>query len=233
MRIATYNVHDCIGKDGQCSPERITAVLTELDADVIALQEVTLDHAGERLASLQAVMQMRVLDGTLFDRGKGRYGNILLSRHCVVAQRWYQLTVTAREPRGVLDARLDIGGDMLRVCATHLGLTSRERRHQIGRLAELLDGDQFATVLLGDFNVWCGSRELRPFARLGFQHLKVRSFPNWWVPLFPLDRIFAVSPVAIRRCWRHVSPLSRVASDHYPIVAEVEITSKSASSRRN
>lgn len=228
MRVATYNVHDCVGADGRYSPERIAEVLLELDAQVIALQEMTLDHAGDLLGSLEATTRMRVLDGTLFERGTGGYGNVLLSQSRIVAQTRHELTVARREPRGALDARLEIGGDELRVCALHLGLARRERRHQIERLSGLLANGRVATVLLGDFNVWVGSWELRPLARLGFRHLKVRSFPTWGTPILSLDRIFAVSPAVIRRCWRHASPLSRVASDHYPIVAEIEITPPSS-----
>ena len=40
LTLATYNVHRCIGTDGRYSPGRIVSVLRELDADVIALQEV-------------------------------------------------------------------------------------------------------------------------------------------------------------------------------------------------
>ena len=40
IKLATWNLHRCIGRDGVMSPERCAAVLKEIDADVIALQEV-------------------------------------------------------------------------------------------------------------------------------------------------------------------------------------------------
>ena len=40
IRIATYNVHKCKGLDGRVSVKRIAEVLSELDADVVALQEI-------------------------------------------------------------------------------------------------------------------------------------------------------------------------------------------------
>ena len=40
LRIVTYNIHKCRGMDARVRPERISAVLAELDADIIALQEV-------------------------------------------------------------------------------------------------------------------------------------------------------------------------------------------------
>ena len=41
MRVATYNVHSCIGTDGRHDPDRIATVIAELDADIVALQEFT------------------------------------------------------------------------------------------------------------------------------------------------------------------------------------------------
>ena len=41
IRVATYNVHGCIGTDGRHDPGRVANVITELDADVVALQEFT------------------------------------------------------------------------------------------------------------------------------------------------------------------------------------------------
>ena len=35
-----YNIHECVGGDGRRDPERIAAVLREIDADIIGLQEV-------------------------------------------------------------------------------------------------------------------------------------------------------------------------------------------------
>ena len=40
LRIATYNIHRCRGMDRRVVPRRIIVVLRDIDADVIALQEV-------------------------------------------------------------------------------------------------------------------------------------------------------------------------------------------------
>ena len=39
LRVATYNVHACVGTDGRHDPDRVASVITELDADIVALQE--------------------------------------------------------------------------------------------------------------------------------------------------------------------------------------------------
>ena len=46
LTVATYNIHDAIGADGEFAPERIAAVIAELNADVIALQEIGSHVAG-------------------------------------------------------------------------------------------------------------------------------------------------------------------------------------------
>ena len=41
LRVATYNVHECVGTDGRQDPDRIASVVSELNADIVALQEFT------------------------------------------------------------------------------------------------------------------------------------------------------------------------------------------------
>jgi endonuclease/exonuclease/phosphatase family metal-dependent hydrolase len=223
LRVATYNTHDCIGRDGKYSPERIADVILEMRADLVALQEITLDHAGDLVAHLEKTTGMLTVDGTIFDRGVGRYGNVLLSRYGVLEQRLHDLSYSGSEPRGVIDTVLMIEGHPLRVLATHLGLTSPERTDQIRRLANLLTDDLHPTVLLGDFNVWLIMRPFAELRNLGFTYTDIRTFPTWPFPLLSLDRIFVRAPVVIKRCSRHDSPNSWIASDHFPVVAEVEV----------
>ncbi|MGI4984205.1 MAG: endonuclease/exonuclease/phosphatase family protein, partial [Janthinobacterium lividum] len=54
LKIATYNIHGAVGTDGRFAPERIAAVLAEIGADVVALQEVPLggDATPDVLAML-------------------------------------------------------------------------------------------------------------------------------------------------------------------------------------
>jgi endonuclease/exonuclease/phosphatase family metal-dependent hydrolase len=223
LRVATYNTHDCIGRDGKYSPERIADVILEMRVDVVALQEITLDHAGDLVARLEKTTGMLTVDGTIFGRGVGRYGNVLLSRYGIREQISHDLSHPGCEPRGVIDTVLVIDGRPLRVLATHLGLTTPERSDQLRRLADLLFDDLHPTVLLGDFNVWLKRRPFVELRNLGFMYTDIRSFPTWPFPMLSLDRIFVRAPVVIKRCSRHDSPNTWIASDHFPIVADVEI----------
>lgn len=223
LRIATYNVHDCVGRDRRFDPERIGAVIREMQVDLVALQEVTLDHAGELAARLARDTDMAAVDGTLFARGVGRYGNLILTRLTVLQNRLHDLSVAKREPRGALELVVDTDAGPFRVCATHLGLRRGERRSQLARLAELLAPGDEAAALLGDFNVWQHPREFASLLAAGFDHQRVYSFPTWPYPMLALDRIFARGPARIVHCHRHASATARVASDHYPVVAELAI----------
>lgn len=222
VRLATYNAHDCIGRDGVYDPVRIANIVAAMDADVVALQEVTLDHAGDVLATLENATGMRAVDGTLFDRGVGRYGNVLLTRHAVTGQRVHDLSFAGREPRGMVDAIVDIDGKPCRVAATHLGLKNAERRRQIEHVAALLADAELPAVLMGDFNVWWRSEALAPLFDIGFIHRPVRSFPTWWMPLLPLDRVFVRGFTEPPFHWRYDEPPTSHASDHFPVVVDVD-----------
>lgn len=226
MLAATYNIHDCVGRDGRFDPQRIVEVLIELDADLIALQEVTVDSAGELIERFESATTTRAIDGSLFERGVGRFGNLLLTRAAVIDTRLHDLSVVGREPRGCIETVLEVADGSFTVLATHLGLKSSERRAQITHLSSLVRLRHSAQLLLGDFNVWSCALVFRPLQALGFDHEAVRSFPTWPVPLVALDRILVRPPANLIRCWRHDSALARVASDHFPLIAELELRTR-------
>ena len=223
MRVTTYNVHDCVGRDGVYDPARIAGIVSDLDADVVALQEVTLDYAGDVLATLERITGMKAIDGTLFNRGVGRYGNLLLSRLPVIEQCLHDISWAGREPRSVIDTRVRVGRHVCRVLATHLGLRWRERREQISRLARLVGDHYGPTVLLGDFNVLMGDVAFRPLRNAGLHATIVRSFPTWFVPVLALDRILIREPISFIRHWRHGETPALMASDHFPLVADLRL----------
>jgi endonuclease/exonuclease/phosphatase family metal-dependent hydrolase len=223
LRVATYNVHDCIGRDGLYQPQRIAAIVAALDADVVALQEVTLDHAGDVVGLLSAETAMQAIDGTLFERGIGRYGNLLLSRCRVIAQQLHDLPCTEREARGVIQVTIATDAGECTLLATHLGLPWRERRMQIARLADLSRGMPDPLILMGDFNSWLGDCAFRELRRKGFEWISVRSFPTRPGPLLALDRILARKPAHIKSCRRAGLAWVDIASDHFPIKAQVDL----------
>lgn len=223
LTVATYNIHDAIGADGVFAPERIAAVVAELGADVIALQEVGSHDTGiDVLAHLRDATGCIAVAGPTRVRRSGDYGNCLLTRFAVAETTRIDLTFRQREARGALDVLLDCDGAPLRVIATHLGLRPAERRAQIQQLLRVLESQTpVPTVLMGDLNEWfLWGRPLRWLHRHFEKTAAAATFPAS-APVFALDRIWVEPRALLDRLWVHSSPLARVASDHLPLIARV------------
>jgi endonuclease/exonuclease/phosphatase family metal-dependent hydrolase len=223
LRFASYNIHLGIGRDGIFRPDRIAAVIDELDADVVALQEVSLGGpAFNMLEYLSRKCALIAIAGPTLLSTWGEYGNAILTRlrHSEI-MRW-DLSVGGLEPRGAIDTRVVHGAHTLRVVATHLGLRPGERRRQIRRLLKIIEQDnRFPTVLLGDVNEWfLWGRPLRWMHRHFKRTPALPTFPAGR-PLFALDRIWVEPRSALRRIAVHTSATARIASDHLPIVASL------------
>jgi len=225
LRLASYNVHRGIGRDRRCEPQRILDVLREIDADVIALQEVEAhDSGGDMLAWLAEQTGCHAIAGTTLKRHDGHYGNGMLSRCPVKEQSLCDLSWRRREPRGAIAADVDCEGHTLRVVATHLGLRPAERREQVERLLRLFswkDGDR--AVLMGDLNEWfLWGRPLRRLHRYFDATPAVKTFPSRF-PVLALDRLWAHPGSILTGLKAHDSILARSASDHLPLVATLEL----------
>jgi endonuclease/exonuclease/phosphatase family metal-dependent hydrolase len=224
IRIATYNIHGGLGCDGHVVPRRIARVITELDADVVALQEVESRATGfDMLNYLSNETGMDGIAGPTLLKATGDYGNGLLVRHRAVEMRRLDLSIDDHEPRGALDVELDCGGWRLRVLATHLGLFPDERRQQTRMLLRALEDQRpVATVLMGDLNEWwLWGRPLRWLHEHFQQTPSPSTFPSRW-PCLALDRIWIKPRRLLRRLAAHRTPLSRIASDHLPVLADLE-----------
>jgi endonuclease/exonuclease/phosphatase family metal-dependent hydrolase len=240
LRIATYNVHACVGRDGRHDPDRVAAVIGELNADVVALQEFTYP-ASVALETREPVV-LTTLDRYTCALGPTRnrtkkmvtecFGNALLTRHRIVEVHRIDLSMERREPRGALAATIDVGGTVLHVLATHLGLRIHERRFQVRQIVEYLEAvrDTFV-VVLGDFNDWLPGRSAAHVLddRLG-RAPRPATFPVAW-PIVALDRIWVHPRGALRRISVHATPAARLASDHLPVLAEIDISASSHTAR--
>jgi len=223
LRLATWNVHGCVGRDGKFHPERVMDVLRRLDADVIALQELLWDsrealHLLERFAQ---VLGYAAIAGPTMLRADGHFGNALLHRLPLLDVQRIDLSIGRHEPRGAIDALLQTGNTPLRVMSTHLGLRPRERRRQMRRLLRILDGDtDRLTVLMGDLNEWfLWGRPLRWLHGWFGYTPSPATFPAR-LPLFALDRIW-VHPRSRLVRLAAVRGGASIASDHLPVVADI------------
>ncbi|HVL76711.1 MAG TPA: endonuclease/exonuclease/phosphatase family protein [Noviherbaspirillum sp.] len=224
LTVATYNIHAAVGRDGRYAPDRIIDVLHELQADIVALQEVPLGgtQCDNVLTMLTEATGYESAEGPACDTVERRYGNAVLSRFPILSVRAIDLSFGSREPRGALDADVDCGGDLLRVVATHLGLRPAERRHQIRRLLDVFDTDEMPVILMGDINEWfVWGKSLRMLVS-HFQAVPApATFPSGW-PVFALDRIWIRPRHRLVHVEVHATPLAQVASDHLPLIAHID-----------
>lgn len=241
FRIATYNIHKGRGLDGRVRIERIARVLAEIDADVVALQEVV-SHEGlsiqdhqasylaERFGYFHAIGETRKHHG-------GVYGNVTLSRWNFELIRQVDLSVLNREERGVLRTDVRIGPHLVHVFNVHLGTAHRERRTQAIRLVDedLLNSIDISgpRIVLGDFNEWTHGLVTRTLAAEFHltdlrNHLRrTRAYPPM-LPLLNLDHIYFDHRLKICKALFHRNRLSLIASDHLPLVADLSIEEHAA-----
>ncbi|MDM9620354.1 endonuclease/exonuclease/phosphatase family protein [Rhizobium sp. S96] len=224
--IASYNVHKCVGNDRRFDPERTSRVIHEIDADVIALQEAD-TRFGERtgildLARLERETGLLPVPVSGMAKAHGWHGNVVLFKKGLVRDV-HQINLPGLEPRGALVAELELEqGGALRIIAAHFGLLRHSRAQQAKMLVELMaEKVETPTILLGDLNEWrLGDRSsLHTFqSAFGPQPAAVPSFPAR-LPVLALDRIMANRNGVLTRVEAHDTPLARIASDHLPIKA--------------
>jgi endonuclease/exonuclease/phosphatase family metal-dependent hydrolase len=234
----SYNVHRCVGCDGRLSPDRIARVIARYEPDVVALQELDVGHArtkyGDQPALIADALKMHYHFHPAIEVAEERYGDAILSRHPMRLVRAGPLPTRSERPRlerrGALWAEITCEGRPVQVLTTHLGLDGRERLAQ----AEALAGPDWLghpdcvppRLLCGDLNSWPGTLPYRRLRRL-LRDAQVRpgsrpraTFPTRW-PTLAIDHVLHSADVVVRRTAVPRTPLTCVASDHLPLVAEV------------
>jgi endonuclease/exonuclease/phosphatase family metal-dependent hydrolase len=245
LRVLTYNVHSCIGIDGNLSPQRVARVIARYRPDVVALQEV--DVARRRTGRTdQAQIIARCLNmdyhfhPTVRIAGEA-YGDCILSRLPMRLIKMGTLpTLPQRdsvEPRGALWVAINLDGRVIQLVNTHLGLNARERRLQ---MQTLLGQDWLGGEPSGDPVIFCGDFNASP--RSSACRLCLRKFrdvqreaPGGFVrrtwfghyPIARVDHIFVDSRIEVVQVEVGNDHLSRVASDHRPVFAELRVKLKS------
>ena len=226
LKLATYNIHRAVGSDGRMDPDRVARVVHELDADVVALQEVGFGYElpGALLSTLGETMNAHVIEGATLRNEHGHYGNAVLTRIAPTQTQRIDLSVGRREPRGAIELDIEIADSRVQIIATHLGLRPAERRHQIRCLIDRLqDSSVDVRVLLGDLNEWfLWGRPVRWLHRIFDETPALATFPASR-PRLALDRLWVTPLRALERVYVHDSELARIASDHLPLVGELRI----------
>jgi endonuclease/exonuclease/phosphatase family metal-dependent hydrolase len=233
LRLVSWNVHGCVGTDRRFEPHRTADALARLAPDVALLQEVG-DNRGvhppvDQAATLANHLGLTCAVGITLKHSHHGYGNATLTRFPVLDSESLDLSVFGRERRICL--RVTVGRDdfQLTTLNVHLGLAPGERRRQLKQLLHFIDGAD-RVVLGGDFNdfppgpvtftlrhrMYDVSRKLR----------SSRTFPSRF-PFLRLDRVYLSPDVHWAEARVVRSPELAVASDHLPLVVELEVPDQS------
>jgi len=241
----TYNVHRCLGPGGRDSIAEITSVCADAQADVIALQELDApetdeDDGAHHARDLATQLGMQLMFCRTFRRGVGYYGHALLSRHKLELKKvtTFASPHVDAEPRGAIWARATLPGTTgprtLDIISTHLGVHRNERAAQS---RELLGESWLGSPDMGRPCLLCGdmnavpqasstyrrfTSRLRDAQRLLEGHRPRPTFPSR-LPVLRLDHVFVSDDVAVRAVNVPWNGRSRAASDHLPLIVDLEL----------
>ena len=244
IRLMTWNVHKGIGGvDRRYAPWRIAAVIRHHDPDIAILQEVAdgipRSHRDRQTELWGAVLgyPYRVFFPEVRLR-VGQWGNAILSRYPIIRSSHINLSFPLKKRRGALCAEVDIrqktGRHLLNIVNVHLGLSGVERLWQVKRILESAPlaylGHNSRVILAGDTNDWSG-KLARPRGLLrqagfasahGIHKGSPKTFPAWY-PVAGLDRFYFSGPIICRSAYRSGFSLARGASDHLPLVVDIDL----------
>jgi endonuclease/exonuclease/phosphatase family metal-dependent hydrolase len=245
FRVMTYNVHGCLGMDGRHSTRRIARVIAGARPDVVCLQELDQSRGRsgkvDQIAEIARELRHDFHFHAISEQDDGHFGNAILSHHPmkrVGSGPLPEIPSSLRlEDRGVLWVQIEIDGVALQVLNTHLSILERERRLQVDALVTdwLRRPDcRGPVVLAGDFNASSFSYTARRIGELlhDVSDLDVvaraagdRIHRTWSgrVPVRRIDHVFTSGDLGVRSIRAPRTRLSRVASDHLPLVVDLVV----------
>ena len=218
LRVATYNVH------GPRRPIAVARVIRELGADILVVQEYAakvLLLAVARGAGMRAVV--RQPRGRPFQRNA-----VLVTGDFRVVRAWpVELPSTPpREARGAMLAELEMGRARFVVGSVHLGLKEHERAGHARLLVDEVMRTGLPCVVGGDLNERPGAPAASEMASRLADVLAGAAQPLTYPARRPnsrIDSLFVSAGVSVAHAEVVDARRTRRASDHLPVVAEVDV----------
>ena len=220
IRAVSYNVQSF-----RAGLDRAANVLAPEQPDIVFLQE-----CGSKRA-VRALAHSLEMDAESSHRSFGRVHNAVLFR-----PPWSVFNVEVgaftREgqmlARGFVAVRLRRMGMPLTVIAAHLGLAAHERETHARELTDWLAGVEEPVVLGLDLNegpespaaTWLASRLFDVFGHTG--RGPGETFPAR-VPTTRIDYLYVTEQIRPLRAWVSAVPDVVTASDHRPVIADLEL----------
>jgi len=228
IKVASYNIRRAIGIDGKKDLKQVQQVLNEIDADVLALQEVEMVPGvvgvSRQAHALAGLLKMNYAFGPVHRLKFGSVGNAILSKYPIVKDIKHILP-DPRDERGCLQTEIDAGGIHFSIFNMHLGLNQVSRyRHLKYIILPIMQASSIPTILAGDMNATPAMREMRMLSEYlhdTFQHnsgLHGNTYPSD-APRVRIDYIFTDDK---SRC-SSFRIIKSEASDHLPVTATIKI----------
>jgi endonuclease/exonuclease/phosphatase family metal-dependent hydrolase len=228
----TYNVHGCMGRDGKVSVTRIARLIARHNPGIVCLQEL---DAVRPVHQAEAISRKLAMEFHYFSSMKSeKRGNAILSRYPLRLVKMGPLPRSVDspifEPRGAIWVEIDVNGKKIQLFNTHLSLSPQEALKQAVALMgpDWAGGvkDRDRLVVCGDFNAdppskVCGKigEDLKS-VQAG---RKVINTLTSYAPLRAVDHIFTGKGLRTLKVEVPRTGLERIASDHLPLVAELEL----------
>jgi endonuclease/exonuclease/phosphatase family metal-dependent hydrolase len=240
LRLMTWNVHRCVGVDKRLDVERCARVIAAARPDIVGLQELDVGRKrtghvdqAHRLAEL---VSMRSHFNAAMHIEEERYGDALMTALPERLVRAGPLPgyprIRALEPRGAVWIAVTLpDGQELQVINTHLGLVPQEQKKQATALvADWMADEKFTRpgILMGDFNATPFQQPYRicaaaiQDAQLLWPGAPMSTYPSGF-PFMRIDHVFVSPGIKVTRVESPFDPEARKASDHLPLVIEIEV----------
>ncbi len=237
----TYNVHSCIGMDGNLSPERIARVINQYAPDVILLQELDVGrNRTDGVDQAQHIAYILAMDchfHPAMHYAEEKYGNAILTH---LPMRIVKTGILPRlkhkvnsEYRGALWVAIEVDDKEVQLINTHLGLKRRERMKQV----EMLLGTEWLAnglcsdpvILGGDFNALPSSKVCKKLNNYLHDaqstmkgHIPVGTFYRKF-PKVCIDHIYLSSNIDVLNIQVPRTKMVQMASDHLPLIVDLSI----------
>ena len=246
LRVATYNIHAGIGMDGRFDLERQVAALRQMDADIVALQEVDVHWSGrsqwrDLAGELADALGMWVFYGHIYNldppsEGAPRreFGIAMLSRYPIIGAENHHIArlstqtpdPTPQPAPGFPEVVVNVRGALVHAYGTHLDYRADPyvRQLQVADMRRIMAEDHSRQqVLLGDFNAEPGAPELAPLWQDLVDAWGAADGGLTYPADTPVKRIDYVT-VSPQIEVRAAEVPATLASDHLPVVADLVVT---------
>ena len=168
LRVMTYNIHHCQGRDRKTSVARIANVIKQSNPDLVALQEVDVGtrrsgrvNQAEEIARLTG---MQPVFGAAIRYLGGEYGNVVLAKSAIIGKKSVALPKPGGEQRAAVGLAIRLERRLVvTLISTHFDHESLDSRVQASRtIAKIVADSPNPVIVAGDLNCLREAPELAP-----------------------------------------------------------------------